>query len=85
MPSTNPKLSTDRLLHPFNEACHLLGFSRATGYRLLKAGRIKAVKFGSKNLIATEEVRRIKAAIEDGTLRPVSDDELDDLKAGAAA
>lgn len=70
--------------HPLNEACELIGLSRATGYRMLLAGRWTARKYGTKNLIPHSEVARVAAEIEAGTFKPVTQDEIDAIKEAAA-
>ena len=50
-----------RLIHSPREAQILLGISHAQVYRLLKAGRLRAVKIGSRTGITRESIEAIAA------------------------
>ncbi len=50
-----------RLIHPPREAEILLGISHAQVYRLLAAGRLKAVKIGTRTGITRESIERLVA------------------------
>lgn len=55
----------EKLLYDVGEACALVGFSRATLYRLIDAGRITPVRVGRSVYITPDELRafveRLKA------------------------
>ena len=42
-----------------DEAAHILGSSRATVYRLLRAGELKAIRIGARQRIPEGEIARI--------------------------
>jgi excisionase family DNA binding protein len=48
-----------RLLHPPREVQILLGVSHAQVYRLIAAGRLKAVKIGSRTGITRESINAV--------------------------
>jgi excisionase family DNA binding protein len=50
-----------RLIHSPREAQILLGISHAQVYRLLHAGRLRAVKIGSRTGITRESIEAIAA------------------------
>lgn len=50
-----------RLIHPPREAEILLGLSHAAIYRLLKSGRLKAIKIGSRTGITRESIDAVAA------------------------
>lgn len=54
-PSTN-SLTVDKPFLNINETCHLLRVSRTTLWRLIKEGRLKSIKLGSRVIIARENI-----------------------------
>lgn len=46
------------LLHSTPEAFALIGVGRSTGYELIAAGKLNAVKIGRRTLIAHDELVR---------------------------
>ncbi len=50
-----------RNLYPPAEAEQLLGVSHATLYRLLRAGKLTAIKIGSRTGITAESIERLCA------------------------
>ena len=52
------------------EWCTLRRASRPTAYRLLAAGRLRAVKCGSRTLVLTESARAEAAALPPASFRP---------------
>ena len=50
-----------RLIHPPRETEILLGISHAQVYRLINAGRLKAVKVGSRTGITRESIDAVAA------------------------
>ena len=53
----------ERDLYTVTECCRLNSISRATLYRLLAAGKLYAVKVGSRTLIPAESVQRWRAGL----------------------
>jgi excisionase family DNA binding protein len=54
------------LLYRPREAAALLGISRATLYRLVAAGRLRAVRIGRAALIPREELARFVRELQAG-------------------
>jgi excisionase family DNA binding protein len=52
-----------------DEWCAIRRSSRPTAYRLLAAGRLRAVKSGHRTLILTESARHEAASLPDATFR----------------
>ncbi len=44
------------------QTCQALGLGRTTVYQLIKAGRLRTTKIGSRTLVTVESVRAIVAA-----------------------
>jgi len=49
------------LAHQIPAACHRVGLGRTTLYELIKQGRIKTIKVGSRTLIPETELQRFIA------------------------
>ena len=47
----------DRLAYRVNDAARLVGISRARAYQLLRDGRLRAVKNGTRTLILADSLR----------------------------
>lgn len=47
------------LAHSVNDACALLGISRAHFYVLVGRGEIRLVKLGNKSVVPTSEILRV--------------------------
>jgi excisionase family DNA binding protein len=56
---TTPAVIPSRLLYPPSEVETLLGISHATLYRLLRAGRLDAVKIGSVTRVTHASIERL--------------------------
>jgi excisionase family DNA binding protein len=57
-----------------NEACRLMGISRALVYQLINAGELKVVKIGTRTVIQTDVIQRFLAAnagVPDPNLSPL--------------
>lgn len=48
------------------EAARRLGLSRATGYELVAAGRLRTVSYGRRRLVPVGEVERLAAEMTEG-------------------
>jgi excisionase family DNA binding protein len=63
----HPMIASDdtlkRLLYPPREAERLLSISHASLYRLLGAGRLAAVKIGSRSYVTRESIDRFLAEL----------------------
>ena len=58
-----------RDLHPIDELCELLGgISRTTLYQIVKEGRLKLVKIGSRSFATDEEKNRYLASLKQGAV-----------------
>lgn len=53
------------LLHTITSACAMLGISRTRLFGEIKAGRIAAVKIGSRTMLKHAELERYVATLED--------------------
>lgn len=49
---------------PMTEACRLAGFGRTKMYELIKAGRVKPVKVGTKTLIRVQAIQDLLLDLE---------------------
>jgi len=58
-----PAVIPTRLLYSPSEAERLLGISHATLYRLIRAGRLDAVKIGSPTRITVGSIERLLATL----------------------
>ena len=56
----------DKLLLRLDEAARALGVSRATLYRLIAAGRLRAVRVGRATRIPARELERFVRELEGG-------------------
>jgi excisionase family DNA binding protein len=59
--SDDPRAIPARLIYPPAEAEQLLGISHATLYRLIRAGKLTAVKIGGRTGITRESIERLCA------------------------
>lgn len=50
---------SERLMAGINETAETLGLGRNSVYALIKAGKLKSVKNGSRNLVTTENIRAL--------------------------
>jgi excisionase family DNA binding protein len=48
-----------RLTLGITETTQVLGVGRNTVYGLIKAGKLKSVKFGSRNMVTTDSIRAV--------------------------
>ena len=55
-----------------NEWCAIRRSSRPTAYRMLAAGRLRAVKAGNRTLIETASARAEAASLPAATFRPAA-------------
>lgn len=57
-PAPPPEIPRDKLTYAINEAVDALGVGKTTLYKALAAGRLSAVKLGSRTLIPADALRQ---------------------------
>jgi excisionase family DNA binding protein len=57
-PAPPPEIPPEKLTYTMQEASAVLGIAKSTLYKALAAGKLSAIKLGSRTLIPADELRR---------------------------
>ena len=60
-----PTGTTPKAAYDINEACRVLGISRPTIYKLIGAGRLRTVKFGTRRLVPVSAIEELLRGCDD--------------------